>query len=145
MPCGASTSIQIRVYHRVSVRLKVLILLGGSYRDVSPFIRQWLRFGYIVLRHFRTSFFSTRKRIRKITLSKAPLAPRESPLGWLHCGYSQAVFLALVKTAFLGAVRAAFIRRSMNSLAMLKSSTSTMLYRRSIESVLCPLIFMRTT
>jgi hypothetical protein len=67
MPCGASTSIQIRVYHRVSVRLKVLILLGGSYRDVSSFIRQWLRFGYTVFYVFldfsRSETFTARGRL----------------------------------------------------------------------------------
>jgi len=53
MPCGASTSIQLRVYHRVSLGLKSLILLRGQYRGVLPFIRQWLHFGYIVFTPFR--------------------------------------------------------------------------------------------
>ena len=44
-----------------------------------------------------------------------------------------------------GHSHAVFVRASMSRLAILISSPSTMLYRRSIESVLWPEIFMRTT
>jgi len=83
MPCGASTSIQIRVYHGVSDGFKLLILLAPPYRRVSPFVRQWLRFGYIVLCAFGVrerpdlvvaknfsalAVFSTRSAIKRFSL-----------------------------------------------------------------------------